>query len=239
MPLGEGMSKEEWEDKMCKFFHRLLRGCPLQVDPMRVGVRIKYLMEDTTYAEWETQAVNQEFDKQIEQFLKIGLPPEDPKERRKWEADRRKKRDRWEAAMRSGSGAKCPACGGWDTVRIEPKDLPKNKLTTFLSTYKDYLVCKDCGTRTMYDSEELEFVHNTEIIFLADILSRPFSHNGKIFRMRHPDVYVVKVQGQHDQWKQEEVRRMIQVMFTEEIVPLWTTASEHSFLEKLKELSTR
>ena len=237
MPLGEGMDKEQWENKMCQFFHRLLKGCPLNVDPKTVGVRVKYLMDDTDKAEWETTAVNKEFDKLKEQFLNVGPPPTDPKLRRAWEAERRKKKTQLEQALRSKTGKKCPICGSWDTVRVEPKDLPRTSLITFLSTHHDYLVCKTCSTRTMWESEELEVIHSTEVIFQAHMLSRPFRYKGKVVRVRHPDVYIVKVPGQHDQWKQEEVRRMIQTMFTEEIVPLWTTASEHTFLSKMRELA--
>jgi len=233
-----GMNREDWENKMCELFHKLMKGSSMKYDPRHLGIKIKYRTDPTEHAEWETIAVHKEFDEEKKSFLNVGAPPEDPAGRRRWEAEVRERRKKWEERIRSKTGKKCPTCGGWNTIRMTPEDLPQSSIITPISTSRDFLVCVDCSTRVMWDSQELECTHDTEIIFLAHILSRAFMYEGKMMHLRHPTVYVVKVNGQHDAWDQDEVRKMMYTMFVEEIVPLWVTEAQGSFEMKMRELQS-
>jgi hypothetical protein len=232
------MQKDQWEQKMFQYFHdKLLKGSPFGQRFEKAGLIIRYLQEEIKTAEWETIALNQEYNVDKKAFVNVGAPPEDPLQRRSWDAERRKARQLAEQRIRSGTGKKCPVCGSWNTERVAPEDQPKNILLP-ISAYHDFLVCKDCSSRVMWESQELEVVHDTEVIIKCDILSKPFSYKGVMQRMRYPALDVWRVNGTHASWKDEEVRKMMYTMWMEETRDVWLHESQVGFEAAYKRLQS-
>ena len=245
MPTGQGMQKDQWEQRMFEFFLRLLKGSMFNGRFDKPGLIIRYLSENVNVAEWETVALNQRFDHNKRVFFSDGEePPGDPMARRAWEAKRRQQRIEAEQRIRSRTGKKCPVCGSWNTDRVKPEDHPTNILLPF-GAFKDQLLCLNpaCGARTMWDSQELEVDHDTEVIVKCDILSSPFRHpNGKLMQLRHPALDIWKVNGTHEVWNDEEVRRMMMSMWIGEKEFMgtkdnWFHESVASFEAALKEIA--
>ena len=237
---GEGMSKDQWERKMFEFFFQLLQGSGLRFDKTSVGLILKYGQEPHEEAMWETIAVKQEFDNRKHAFINVGDPPTDPAERRRWDAERRKKVAEWEQRIRSRTGIKCPHCFSWNTTRMTPEEIVKSateKGTPTAIPPGDYMVCLDCSTRVIWEKAKLEAVHDTEVIFKAKLHSEPFSLKGKMLQSSCEQVFVISVNGTHETWKQAEVRDFLVRMFSAEILPTWREEAIAAFDAERKRLA--
>lgn len=236
MGTGQGMQKDQWEQKMFKFFvTRIIPASPFGNRFQNAGLIIRYIQDEVKTAEWETVALHQTFDFDEKKFHEDSTPPDNPLERRAWDADRRKKRSEAEQRIRSKTGKKCPVCGGWDTERVAPQDQSRNIILP-LAAKDDYLACHTCKATVMWNSEELEQGHDTEIIVKGDILSRPFQYEGKMLCFRHAAIDIWKVNGTHESWRDDEVRKMIYTMWTEVTVDVWAHEAQVAFVDKMVEL---